>query len=98
MAKAISPSFVLSLELKSNVLMFSVIEDELEICRVMYNTVLGTYLKLETQMKREKSYKKWIREYRFVSKKLERNPNDEVLVKEKKIIQKTLYYSVINTR
>ena len=82
MAKAISPSFVLSLELKSNVLMFSVIEDELEICRVMYNTVLGTYLKLETQMKREKSYKKWIREYRFVSKKLERNPNDEVLVKE----------------
>ena len=88
MAKAISPSFVLSLELKSNVLMFSVIEDELEICRVMYNTVLGRYLKLETQMKREKSYKKWIREYRFVSKKLERNPTDEVLVKEKKIIQK----------
>lgn len=49
---------------------------------------VGTYLKLETQMKREKSYKKWIREYRLVSKKLERNPNDEVLVKEKKIIQK----------
>ncbi|MGW8905576.1 hypothetical protein, partial [Heyndrickxia sporothermodurans] len=56
-AKTSSPSFVLSLELKKNPLLFSVAFDELEICRVIYNTVLGKYLKLEKQMKREKRYK-----------------------------------------
>ncbi|MFB7301567.1 hypothetical protein [Heyndrickxia sporothermodurans] len=57
MAKISSPSFVLSLELKKNPLLFSVAFDELEICRAMYNTILSQYLKLEKQMKREKRYK-----------------------------------------
>src|SRR5690625_2879296 len=55
MAKRRSPSFVLSLELKEDPMLFSIIVDNLEICRVMYNTILGKYLKLETQMKREKN-------------------------------------------
>src|SRR5699024_6313462 len=38
-------------------MLFSIIVDNLKICRVMYNTILGKYLKLETQMKREKQYK-----------------------------------------
>ena len=55
MAKRRSPSFVPSLELKEDPMLFSIIIDNLEICRVMYNTILGKYLKLETQMKREKN-------------------------------------------
>lgn len=64
MAKRRSPSFVLSLELKEDPMLFSIIVDNLEICRVMYNTILGKYLKLETQMKREKKYKKYIRQWK----------------------------------
>lgn len=70
MAKMKSPSFVLSLELEPNAVMFAAIDEGLEICRVMYNTALGRYLKLETQMKREKEYKKLIRQFKGVSKKL----------------------------
>ncbi|MED3650760.1 hypothetical protein [Heyndrickxia sporothermodurans] len=79
MAKTSSPSFVLSLELKKNPLLFSVAFDELEICRVIYNTVLGKYLKLEKQMKREKRYKKLIRQLKAVSKKLEKNEQNKAL-------------------
>jgi len=64
MAKRRSPSFVPSLELKEDPMLFSIIVDNLEICRVMYNTILGKYLKLETQMKREKQYKKYIRQWK----------------------------------
>lgn len=78
MAKTSSPSFVLSLELKKNPLLFSVAFDELEICRVIYNTVLGKYLKLEKQMKREKRYKKLIRQLKAVSKKLEKNEQNKL--------------------
>ena len=90
MGKNTSPCFVLSLELENNPLIFSVIEDELEICRVIYNTILGKYLKLEHQMKREKAYKKLIRQYKAVSGKLEKTPKDEHLKAEKKTIQEKL--------
>ncbi|MFC8575084.1 hypothetical protein ACFUCO_17005 [Heyndrickxia sporothermodurans] len=90
MAKTSSPSFVLSLELKKNPLLFSVAFDELEICRVIYNTVLGKYLKLEKQMKREKRYKKLIRQLKAVSKKLEKNEQNKALIKDKKHIQDEL--------
>ncbi|MBD1382469.1 transposase [Metabacillus arenae] len=87
MAKTTSPSFVLSLELAENPLMLCLASDELEICRVMYNTVLGTYLKREAQMKREKHYKKLIRHYKGVSKKLKSDKENKFLQDEKKKIQ-----------
>ncbi|QKY69885.1 hypothetical protein [Lentibacillus sp. CBA3610] len=49
LAKRTSPTFVLTLELDHHPRMFSVITDELEICRVIYNTVLGEYLKRDKQ-------------------------------------------------
>lgn len=90
MAKQSSPSFVLTLELEKNPMLFSRIADELEICRVMYNTVLGNYLKLEKQMKRTKSYKKLIRQYKGISKKLIHDEENPTLLQEKKHIQQQL--------
>ena len=87
MAKTTSPSFVFSLELEKNPIVFSVIEKELEIARVIYNTVLGKYLKLEEQMKREKRYKKLVLQNRGVSKKLAKDPSNKILIAEKKCIQ-----------
>ncbi|MBS4178442.1 hypothetical protein [Lederbergia citrea] len=87
MAKESSPSFVLSVEIERNPKMFSIISDELEICRVMYNTVLGQYLKREKQMKREKHYHKLIRQWKGVSKKLEKDQKNPLLLNEKKHLQ-----------
>jgi hypothetical protein len=36
----------------------------------MYNAVLGKYLKLEKQMKRKKQFKRLLRQYKGVQKKL----------------------------
>ena len=87
MAKRRSPSFVLSLELKEDPMLFSIIIDNLEICRVMYNTILGKYLKLETQMKREKQYKKYIRQWKALSRKLETDGGNTTLLADKKHIE-----------
>ncbi|MGM8364055.1 RNA-guided endonuclease TnpB family protein [Virgibacillus sp. W0181] len=90
MSKRRSPSFVLSLELRKDPALFSVIANNLEICRVMYNTVLGSYLKLETQMKRERKYKKYIRQWKAVSKKLEQDHENPSLIQDKKHIEAQL--------
>lgn len=89
-AKAQSPSFVLSLGLAHHPRIFAVISDELEICRVIYNTILGQYLKLEEQMKREKQYKKLIRQYKGVSKKLQTDKDNPFLMNELKLIRQKL--------
>jgi len=90
MAKRRSPSFVLSLELKEEPMLFSIIVDNLEICRVMYNTILGKYLKLETQMKREKQYKKYIRQWKALSRKLETDGGNTTLLADKKYTEAQL--------
>ncbi|NGY77527.1 hypothetical protein F6Y02_17630 [Bacillus megaterium] len=87
MAKKQSPTFVLTQELKEHPLLFSVIEKELEICRVMYNAVLGNYLKLEKQMKREKQFKRLMRQYKGVQKKLEKDTKNKQLTEEKRVLQ-----------
>ncbi|QKY71396.1 hypothetical protein [Lentibacillus sp. CBA3610] len=91
MAKTTSPTFVLTLELDYNTRMFAVITDELEICRVIYNTVLGEYLKREKQMKREKAYKRLIRQLHSVNKKLAKDDHDASLIHEKKMINQKLH-------
>lgn len=70
MAKAKTPSFVLTVEMITNESIQSKIESESEDNRVMYNTCLGELLKRERQMKRLKFYKKIKRCLRVVSKKL----------------------------
>lgn len=90
MAKQSSPSFVLTLELEKSPRLFSRISDELEICRVMYNSVLGHYLKREKQMKRTKTYKRLIREYKGVSKKLNHDEENPMLIQDKMRIQQQL--------
>lgn len=90
MAKKTSPSFVISLELTEQPILFSVAKKELEICRVMYNFVLGKYLRLEKQMKREQHYRRMIRQYKAVSQKLEIHSEDKKLISDKKSIQDTL--------
>ncbi|MFS0904309.1 RNA-guided endonuclease TnpB family protein [Priestia aryabhattai] len=87
MAKKQSPTFVLTQELKEHALLFSVIEKELEICRVMYNAVLGNYLKLEKQMKREKQFQRLMRQYKGVQKKLEKDTKNKQLTEEKRVLQ-----------
>jgi hypothetical protein len=67
--------------------MFSTISDELEICRVMYNTILGRYLLVEKQMKRENVYKKLIRQWKGVQNKLQKDKENAFLLNEKKSIQ-----------
>lgn len=87
MVKRQSPTFVLTQELEEQPLLFSIIEKELEICRVMYNTILGNYLKLEKQMKREKQFKSLLRQYKGVQKKLEKDIENKQLIEEKKVLQ-----------
>ncbi|QKY70585.1 hypothetical protein [Lentibacillus sp. CBA3610] len=91
MTKTTSPTFVLTLELDYNTRMFAAITDELEICRVIYNTVLGEYLKREKQMKREKTYKRLIRQLHGVNKKLAKDDHDASLIDEKKMINQKLH-------
>jgi hypothetical protein len=87
MVKKQSPTFVLTQELEEQPLLFFIAENELENCRVMYNTILDNYLKLEKQMKREKQFKKLMRQYKGVQKKLEKDTKNKQLVEEKKVLQ-----------
>lgn len=77
MAKAKTPSFIIDVELKGKNRDFLMIESELEINRVIYNTALGEYLKREKQMKRTKRYKKLVRISRVIKSHLAKNFNKE---------------------
>ncbi|WHZ01949.1 transposase [Neobacillus sp. YX16] len=77
MAKVRTPSFIIDVELKGQNRDFLMIESELEINRVIYNTSLGEYLKREKQMKRTKRYKKLVRISRAIKSHLAKNSNKE---------------------
>ncbi|MFJ5762539.1 hypothetical protein ACIQAA_26105 [Neobacillus sp. NPDC093182] len=77
MAKAKAPSFIIDVEIKGKKRDFFLIESELEINRVIYNTSLGEYLKREKQMKRTKRYKKLVRISRAIKSNLAKNSNKE---------------------
>ena len=77
MAKAKTPSFIIDVELKGRNRDFLMIESELEVNRVIYNTSLGEYLKREKQMKRTKRYKKLVRISRAIKSHLAKNRNKE---------------------
>ncbi|MEH7493041.1 transposase [Neobacillus niacini] len=77
MAKAKAPSFIIDVEIKGKKRDFFLIESELEINRVIYNTSLGEYLKREKQMKRTKRYKKLVRISRAIKSHLAKNSNKE---------------------
>ena len=77
MAKAKTPSFIIDVELKGRNRDFLMIESELEVNRVIYNTSLGEYLKREKQMKRTKRYKKLVRISRAIKSHLAKNHNKE---------------------
>ncbi|SDN85777.1 hypothetical protein [Bacillus sp. OK048] len=77
MAKAKTPSFIIDVELKGRNRDFLMIESELEVNRVIYNTSLGEYLKREKQMKRTKRYKKLVRITRAIKSHLAKNSNKE---------------------
>ncbi|RDU36887.1 transposase [Neobacillus piezotolerans] len=85
-----SPSFVLTLELDSHPKLFSAADKELEILRVLYNTVLGNYLKLENQMKRLKEYKRCIRQLHGVKRKLALDEENPFLLNELECIREKL--------
>ncbi len=70
MAKAKTPSFVVTIEMKTNDSVIKAIEDSLEIARVIYNSCLGELLKREKQMKRTKEYRRMKRCLRAISQKL----------------------------
>jgi hypothetical protein len=77
MAKAKTPSFIIDVELKGKKKDFFMIESELEINRIIYNTSLGEYLKREKQMKRTKRYKKLVRISRAIKSHIAKNGNKE---------------------
>jgi hypothetical protein len=77
MAIAKTPSFIIDVELKGKNRDFFMIESELEINRVIYNTSLGEYLKREKQMKRTKRYKKLVRISRAIKSHLAKNSKNE---------------------
>ena len=77
MAKTKTPSFIIDAELKGKNRDLLMIESELEINRVIYNTSLGEYLKREKQMKRKKRYKKLVRISRAIKSHLANNSNKE---------------------
>ena len=77
MAKVKTPSFIIDVELKGRNRDFLMIESELEVNRVIYNTSLGEYLKREKQMKRTKRYKKLVRISRAIKSHLAKNHNKE---------------------
>ncbi|WP_257350670.1 hypothetical protein [Pseudalkalibacillus decolorationis] len=84
MAKGQSPSFVFTLELERHPRLFSILERELEVCRVIYNTVLGMYLKREHQYKREKAYKRCLRQLKGIRHKLGSDQDNPTLIEERK--------------
>ncbi|WP_310197872.1 transposase [Neobacillus niacini] len=75
--KAKTPSFIIDVELKGTNRDLLMIDAELEINRVIYNTSLGEYLKREKQMKRTKRYKKFVRISRAIKSQLAKNSNKE---------------------
>ncbi|MEH7115698.1 transposase [Neobacillus niacini] len=77
MAKAKTPSFIIDVELNGRNRDFLMIESELEVNRVIYNTSLGEYLKREKQMKRTIRYKKLVRISRAIKSHLAKNHNKE---------------------
>jgi hypothetical protein len=77
MAKAKTPSFIIDVEIKGKNRDIFMIESELEINRVIYNTSLGEYLKREKQMKRTKRYKKLVRISSTIKSHLAKNSNKE---------------------
>ena len=77
MARSITPSFIIDVELKGKNRDLLMLESELEINRVIYNTLLGEYLKREKQMKRTKRYKKLVRISRAIKSHLARSNNKE---------------------
>ncbi|MDR7079207.1 hypothetical protein J2Y03_004265 [Neobacillus niacini] len=77
MVKAKTPSFIIDVELKGTNRDLLMIDAELEINRVIYNTSLGEYLKREKQMKRTKRYKKFVRISRAIKSQLAKNSNKE---------------------
>lgn len=86
MAKETTPSFVLTLEMKTNLSTIQDSERDLEISRVVYNSCLGELLKREKQMKRTKRYKKLKRCLRVVTIKLsfyEKKKTEDEETKEK---------------
>ena len=70
MAKAKTPSFVITIEMQTNDYVIKAIEDSLEIARVIYNSCVGELLKREKQMKRTKEYRRMKRCLRAISQKL----------------------------
>ena len=75
--KAKTPSFIMDVELIGKNRDFLMVESELEINRVIYNTSLGEYLKREKQMKRTKRYKKLVRILGAIKLHLAENANKE---------------------
>ncbi len=70
MAKAKTPSFVITVKMQTNDSVIKAMEDSLEIARVIYNSCLGELLKREKQMKRTKAYRRMKRCLRAISRKL----------------------------
>ncbi|MEH6992488.1 transposase [Neobacillus drentensis] len=77
MSKAKTPSFIIDVELNDKNRDFLMIESELEINRVIYNTSLGEFVKREKQMKRTKQYKKLVRIARAIMSHLAKNKHKE---------------------
>jgi len=90
MALSCSPIFVLTLELESSPRLFSDASSELEILRVIYNTILGKYMKMEEQLKRLKEYKRYIRQLKGIRKKLAKEKETPFLINELKCLQQKL--------
>ena len=79
MAKGKTPSFIIDAELIGKNRDVLMIESEMEIHRVIYNTSLGEFLKREKQMKRTKRYKKLVRISRAIKSHLANSSNEEKL-------------------
>src|SRR3954447_13466354 len=79
MVKAKTPSFIIDVELKGTNRDLLMIDAELEMNRVIYNTSLGEFLKREKQMKRTKRYKKLVRISRAIKSHLANSSNEEKL-------------------
>ncbi|WP_156324516.1 hypothetical protein [Bacillus sp. FJAT-27245] len=62
----------------------------MEILRVIYNTVLGNYLKRENQMKRLKEYKRSIRQLHGLKRKLAIDEGNPCLLNELECLRERL--------
>jgi len=88
MAKDTTPSFTLEVELVVSPFIVSMIERELDINRVVYNTTLGELLKREKQLKQAKRYKKSMRVLFALNQQLSScdKKTEKKLTQEKKTI------------